>query len=169
MKLRALWSDPVWSKVIAGGVLTVLSLAGAYCYSQFSHKSHQNIIAQARDTQINGSTWQGMTSSIDVPGEDVPAKSFLMTFHFIVKDDQITGIASFEHDGQLFEISFKGEFFNESYLKLEYVHLKGVNAFGYIILKLDQIPTTMSGKCVVYGSVTHQISVGKIDLKKIEH
>lgn len=168
-KLKAFWSDHVWSKVIAVGIVALIAFAYHKYNISSSHAPNSKSIAEERNALLNGSTWQRTVASIDVPGEQVGVKPFAIIFHFLVQGNKITGTSSFEHDEQRFETQFKGEFFNESYLKLEYTHLKGINAFGYIIFKLEQIPTTMSGKCVVFGSITHQISAGKLDLKKIEH
>jgi hypothetical protein len=171
-RLKALWADPVWSKVISSGIIAVIGvIVGGLAYHyrttpaaipQTPAVTHESSIIETRNALINGSTWYGTTSSIKVPGEEPGIPPFPITFHFVVRDNQVTGGTTFEHDGRWFETKFKGEFYNESYIKLEYWHINGVNAFGYMILKLDHLATTMSGKCVVYGSITQRISVEAI-------
>jgi hypothetical protein len=39
-------------------------------------------------------------------------------------------------------------------------------AFGYMILKLEDIPDTMSGKVVAYGALSKRIIVGRVELTR---
>jgi hypothetical protein len=39
-------------------------------------------------------------------------------------------------------------------------------AFGYMVLKLDEVPNTMNGKVVAFGALSQRIIVGKVELTK---
>ena len=165
-KIKSIWRDQVWSKIIANSLWTIICVAAALLlgiYLSFRGKSPND----PRLAALDESTWQGETSAIFGAGESGTTNGFSITFKFSIRNGKIVGRSFFDHDNRHFETAITGELVNESYLKLEYHHLKAVNAFGFIIMKLDDIPTAMSGKCVVYGSVTHEISVGKITLKKV--
>ena len=173
MTLKEKWtflsSNPLWSRVIGSVIVGAVLFGVPWIYYHYPKTPQQNPVSAMRIALINGSTWQGTASAIYQAGEEEKVKPFQITYHFLVQKNTITGTSSFEREGQLYETDLRGEFYNETLLKFEYVHRKGINAFGYVILQIEQIPTKMSGKCVVYGAATHAVSVGNIELNKVEH
>ena len=123
-------------------------------------------ITKSRHQLLHGSTWHGTASNFDIPGETPTLPPFEITFHFFVRGRLVTGDSVFHRNEREFKPTFKGGFYNDSYLKLEYSHSHPVMAFGYMILKLEDIPDMMSGKVVAYGALSKRIIVGKVELTR---
>jgi hypothetical protein len=198
-KIKPLWQHPVGGKLISAffavamctvvGIIYSLnqssatSQAGQIAFKatpplnsnnvneylgQFNGSEFPDQITSARMRILDSSDWTGTTAGIDVPGEDIRVPPFDMKFRFSVTNNIIYGDGSFARQGRQYEIKFIGDIHNE-YLRGNYYHLHGVDAFGFIIFKMDQNLTTMSGKCLVLGSATQRITVGTIELTKLQH
>jgi hypothetical protein len=169
--MEKLWRDPVWSKVAASIIIAlatwIIGVGTKRLILKCKIKNPPLTVptAENRIDLIDGSIWQGSSAVI---GDKAALPSIPITFRFFSHHQQVLGEGAFEHEGHRFKIHFVGRFYNDSLLGLEYTHLNGVSAFGFIILQLEQVPTVMTGKCVVYGAITHQISVGSIYLKKLD-
>jgi len=157
----------VYMVMIVGAIATLIAaVASVFVKERLESRSFKTI-TKSRHRSLHGSTWEGEASNYDVPGESRTVPPFPITFHFFVRGKVVQGDAVFHRDGQEFKPKFKGGFYNDIYLKLEYFHHEPVIAFGYMILKLDENPTNMNGKVVAFGALSKRIIVGKVELTKI--
>jgi hypothetical protein len=155
--------------LVGAGVTIVGGIIGAAVtvfVKEWLERRGLKAITKSRHQFLHGSTWHGTATNYDIPGESPSAAPFEITFHFFVRGKLVTGDAVFHRNEREFNPTFKGGFYDDTHLKLEYTHVEPVIAYGYMILKLEDIPDTMNGKVVAYGALSKRIIVGKVELTK---
>jgi hypothetical protein len=158
--------NPETIKLLVGAGGTIAGAVATVFVKEWLERRGLKGISKSRHKFLHGSTWQGKASNFDIPGETPTLPPFEITFHFFVRGRVVKGDAVFHRNNQEFRPTFKGGFYNDSYLKLEYTHNHPVMAFGYMVLKLDEVPNTMNGKVVAFGALSQRIIVGKVELTK---
>lgn len=160
-----LWTKVTSALVGVAGVITtaVISVVA----KDMAENRLLQVITRKRRCALKGK-WEGPAANIMVP-EDMPADvKFTFTVQFTtVRRKIVKGTGTFKNDGKDYTITVYGGFYNDTYLKLEYWHEEEIIGFGYMILKLDDHATRLTGKAVAYGSTSSKIVVGTIDLNKL--
>lgn len=109
--------------------------------------------------------WSGMAEQPNLPpGEKSP---FPVGFSFNLRWKFISGTAWYDQPIPAKTVHFKGGFYDNQYLRIDFTHNKvDVIHFGTILLKLSADAGSLTGNFVAYGSKSEKITHGSISLKK---
>lgn len=186
-RFKKYWQDNVWGKVIAalitGAIVWIVS--GVFQFYTLPQKrrtiltflthrddesqnsgavNNLDSISTERLKLLNGSIWRGKTEGVG----DTKVPPFEISYRFTVQGSSVTGEGSFDRNGRHYDVVVLNGQIHDNYLRAEYKHIHGVDAYGFFILKIDQNFTTMAGKCLVLGSANHEITVGTLELTRIQ-
>jgi hypothetical protein len=110
---------------------------------------------------------EGTAANLPVADDQPLTMSFDITFHFKAGWKVIKGKALFHRADRNYEVTIKGGFYGDRYLKIEYLHSQPIFGFGYMIFALNDETTAMNGKVVAYGAKSQKIVVGVVTLEKV--
>lgn len=157
---------PSLIEILISLAFTGIGIIGGYAFQRIADRRQYLAIATPRQRKLTA-TWTGTVQQVAT--DDRAAVELPITLELQAGSRTIRGSAKIEDEGRLFEFDVDGAFLSGSYLRLNYSAEKSPSAaldFGVLFLRVGDIPETMTGRLVGYGSITNSLINGTVEVKR---
>lgn len=156
---------------IISGIFVIVAPILAYIFTKHYENKDKDFltISQSRKIALDGS-WNGKVFQAEWLNGQPINYPFTITLDVSKKEIKGTGIVHFpmsKTEIHSFNISLKGGFLHDRFLKLDYKNTnQAAMQFGSLILNLSSDGKKLTGRFLGYGSKTEKLVFGELKLEK---
>lgn len=154
------------TKAIIAGIATILASVITLLLKEYFDRRkarYEKVADKIRDAVYG--KWKG---SFEQTLESQPINIEMDIELKVSSSGSITGKAKFPFRDETWEVSIKGGFYSERFLKLDYENVnRAILQFGAFIFRLSDDAKTLKGCFIGYGHISEKIIGGNAVLKKV--